>query len=143
MPGSRKLGRPTAHRKAMLRGMVTYLLEHGQIETTYTRAKEVSALADKMMSIAKQNNLAAYRQLLTFITKQEVAKKLMEVTAHLYRDIPGGYTQVYKTGPRRGDGAEMAVIRLTPVKQPEPEQTEKPKKRAAKKAKPQAEPLEA
>ena len=112
MPGPRKLGRPTAHRMAMLRGMVTYLLEHGQLETTYTRAKEVSALAEKMITLGKKNTLQSYRQLLEFITSEDVAKKVVNVYASDYAELNGGYTQVYKMGPRRGDGAEMAIIKL-------------------------------
>ena len=143
MPGTRKLGRPTAHRKAMLRGLVTYLLENGQIETTYTRAKEVSALADKMITIAKQNTLASYRQLLAFITKEEVVNKLTSRIAPLYEDVNGGYTQVYKMGPRRGDGAEMALVRLTKL-EAAPVAEEKPAKKArkTKKAEPVAEVVE-
>ncbi len=126
MPGTRKLGRTTDHRKAMLRGLVTYLLENGKLETTYTRAKEVSALAEKMITLAqsKDNSLAAYRQALAFITKREVAIKLFKVIAPQYEGVNGGYTQIYKLGPRRGDGAEMALIRLTPVAQPEAEAAE-------------------
>ena len=143
MPGTRKLGRPTAHRKAMLRGLVTYLLENGQIETTYTRAKEVSALADKMITIAKQNTLASYRQLLAFITKESVVNKLTSRIAPLYEDVNGGYTQVYKMGPRRGDGAEMALVRLTKL-EAAPVAEEKPAKKArkTKKAEPVAEVVE-
>ncbi len=117
MPGTRKLGRTSDHRKAMLRGLVTLLLENGKLETTYTRAKEVSALAEKMITLAqsKENTLSAYRQALAFITKREVAIKLFKVIAPSYEGVNGGYTQVYKLGPRRGDGAEMALIRLTPV----------------------------
>ncbi len=113
MPGTRKLGRPTAHRQAMLRGMVTYLLENGQIETTLTRAKEVQALADKMITLGKENTLAARRRALAFVTKEDVVKKLFDQIAPKYSDRNGGYTAVYKLGPRRGDAAEMAVIKLT------------------------------
>ena len=133
MPGTRKLGRPTAHRMAMLRGMVTYLLEHGQLETTYTRAKEVSALAEKMITLGKKNTLQSYRQLLAFITKEDVAKKVTTVYASDYENMNGGYTQVYKMGPRRGDGAEMAVIRLKAV-EVAPVVEEKPARKKAKKA---------
>ena len=112
MPGTRKLGRPTAHRKAMLRGMVTYLLENGSIETTLTRAKEVRALTEKMITIGKKNTLAARREALEFITTKEVVSKLFNVIAPSYEDRNGGYTVIYKLGPRRGDGAEMAVIKL-------------------------------
>ena len=112
MPGTRKLGRPTAHRNAMLRGMVTYLLENGKIETTLTRAKEVSALTEKMITLGKKNTLASRRQALAFITKKTVVKKLFDTIAPEYADKNGGYVQIYKLGPRRGDGAEMALIRL-------------------------------
>ena len=111
MPGTRKLGRPTAHRNAMLRGMVTYLLENGKIETTLTRAKEVGALTEKMITIGKKNTLAAHRQALAFITKEDVVKKLFDKIAPEFADKNGGYVQIYKLGPRRGDGAEMALIK--------------------------------
>jgi len=115
MPGTRKLGRPTAHRKAMLRGLVTYLLENGSIETTLTRAKEVRSLAEKMITLGKKNTLASRRAALAYITKEDVVKKLFDVTALKYADVNGGYTQIYKLGPRRGDGAEMALIKLVDV----------------------------
>ncbi|MBE6542855.1 MAG: 50S ribosomal protein L17 [Ruminococcaceae bacterium] len=112
MPGTRKLGRPTAHRKSMLRGMVTYLLENGSIETTLTRAKEVRALTEKMITIGKKNTLAARREAYEFITSKDVVAKLFNVIAPSYENRNGGYTVIYKLGPRRGDGAEMAVIKL-------------------------------
>ena len=112
----RKLGRTTAQRKAMLRGMVTLLLETGKIETTYTRAQEVSAKADEMITLGKKGDLASYRAALAYITKEDVAKKLFSVIAPAYANVNGGYTQVYKMGPRRGDGAETAIVKLTPVK---------------------------
>ena len=133
MPGTRKLGRPTAHRMAMLRGMVTYLLEHGQLETTYTRAKEVSALAEKMITLGKKNTLQSYRQLMAFITKEDVVKKVTTTYASDYENIVGGYTQVYKMGPRRGDGAEMAVVRMRVIAVEAPVE-EKPARKRAKKA---------
>ena len=107
MPGTRKLGRPTDHRKAMLRGMVTFLLENGQIETTVTRAKEVRAVAEKMITIAKSDDLHSKRQVLAYVTKESVAKKLFDEIAPKYADRKGGYTQIVKIGPRRGDAAEM------------------------------------
>ncbi|MBE6618511.1 MAG: 50S ribosomal protein L17 [Ruminococcaceae bacterium] len=119
MPGTRKLGRPTAHRNIMLRGLVTYLLENGRIETTVTRAKEVRALADKMITLGKTNTLAARRQALAFITKEDVVRKLFDTIAPSYEKQNGGYTAIYKLGPRRGDGAEMAVITLVGYKAPE------------------------
>lgn len=112
MPGTRKLGRPTAHRRAMLRGLVTYLLENGSVETTLTRAKEVKCLADKMIICGKKNTLASRRQAIAFITKDEVVKKLFDEIAPKYADRNGGYTAVYKLGPRRGDAAETAIIKL-------------------------------
>ena len=112
MPGSRKLGRTTDHRKAMLRAMVTFLLENGQIETTVTRAKEVRAVAEKMITIAKTNDLHTKRQVMAYVTKESVAKKLFDEIAPNYADRQGGYTRIIKTGPRRGDAAEMALIQL-------------------------------
>lgn len=112
MPGTRKLGRTTAHRNAMLRGMVTYLLENGKIETTLTRAKEVRAVAEKMITLGKKNTLATRRQALAYITKEDVVKKVFDEIAPKYADRNGGYTQIYKLGPRRGDAAEMALIKL-------------------------------
>ena len=115
----RKLGRTTAQRKAMLRGMVTLLLENGKVETTYTRAQELSAKADEMITLGKKGTLAAYRDALAYITKEDVAKKVFSVLAPAYADLNGGYTQVLKMGPRRGDGAEMAIVKLVaaPVKE--------------------------
>ena len=112
MPGTRKLGRTSDHRKAMLRAMVTYLLENGKIETTVTRAKEVRALTEKMITVAKTNNLSAKRQALAFITKESVVKKLFDEIAPKYQDVNGGYCRIIKTGPRRGDAAEMCIIEL-------------------------------
>jgi ribosomal protein L17 len=110
--GTRKLGKPTDQRMAMLRAMTTYLLENGQIQTTYTRAKEVQSLAEKMITLAKKNNLATYRQALAFITKEDVANKLFTEIGPKYAERNGGYTRVVRTGPRRGDAAEMAIIQL-------------------------------
>ena len=115
MPGTRKLGRTTDHRKAMLRAMVTYLLKNGQIETTVTRAKEVRAVAEKMITIGKNNDLHSKRQVMAYVTKEDVAKKLFDEIAPKYADRNGGYTQIIKIGPRRGDAAEMAIIKLVDV----------------------------
>ena len=112
MSHNRKLGKPTDQRIAMLRAMTTYLLENGQIKTTITRAKEVAPLAEKMITLAKQNDLAAYRQALGFITKEDVAKKLFQELGPKYAERNGGYTRVVRIGPRRGDAAEMAIIQL-------------------------------
>ena len=112
MSGYRKLGKRSDQRKAMLRAMVTYLLENGQIKATITRAMEVAPLAEKMITLAKQNDLAAYRQALGFITKEDVAKKLFQELGPKYAGRNGGYTRVVRIGPRRGDAAEMAIIQL-------------------------------
>ena len=112
MPGKRKLGRPTDSRKAMLRAMVTYLLENGKIETTVTRAKEVSAMAEKMITLGKTGDLHSKRQALAYVTKESVVKKLFDEIAPSYEGRQGGYTKIVKIGPRRGDAAEMAVIEL-------------------------------
>ena len=112
MSGHRKLGRPTDQRMAMLRAMTTYLLENGQSKTTLSRAKEVAPLAEKMVTLAKKNNLASYRQALAFITKEDVAKKLFDEIGPKYAERNGGYTRVVKIGPRRGDAAELAIVQL-------------------------------
>lgn len=108
----RKLGRPTDQRKAMLRNQVTNLFEYGRIETTYTRAKETQRMAEKMITLAKKGDLHARRQVLSYIYKEDVVKKLFDEIALNYSDRNGGYTRVLKMGPRRGDGAEMAIIEL-------------------------------
>ena len=109
----RKLGRTnSAARVAMLRAMVTYLLENGQIKTTVTRAKEVAPLAEKMITLAKDNTLASYRQALAFITKEDVANKLFKEIGPKYADRKGGYTRIVRIVPRRGDAAEKAIIQL-------------------------------
>ena len=109
---NRKLGRTSDQRKAMLRAMVTYQLENGQIKTTVTRAKEVAPVAEKMITLAKKNDLAAYRQALGFITKEDVAKKLFQELGPKYAERNGGYTRIVRIGARRGDAAEMAIIQL-------------------------------
>ncbi len=112
MPGIRKLNKPADQRMAMLRAMVTYLLENGQITTTLSRAKEVAPLAEKMISLGKKNDLAAYRMALGFISKEDVAKKLFSELAVKYAKRDGGYTRIVRVGARRGDAAEMAIVQL-------------------------------
>ena len=92
--------------------MVTFLLENGKIETTVTRAKEVRAMAEKMITIGKAGDLHSKRQVLSYVTKEDVAKKLFDEIAPKYADRNGGYTKIVKIGPRRGDAAEMAIIEL-------------------------------
>ena len=112
MPGTRKLGRTSEHRNAMLRAMVTYLFENGKIETTVTRAKEVRSMAEKMVTLGKKEELHAKRQVYSYITKETVAKKVIDEYGPKYADRNGGYTRIVKIGPRRGDAAEMVIIEL-------------------------------
>ena len=112
MPGTRKLGKTTDQRKAMLRQQVTDLLDMGRMETTVFRAKEIAPLAEKMITLGKKKGLANYRKALAYITKEDVAHKLFEEIAPKYAERNGGYTRVTRIGPRRGDAAEMAVIEL-------------------------------
>jgi len=112
MPGTRKLGKTTDQRMAMLRQQVTDLLDNGRMETTVTRAKEIAPLAEKMITLGKANTLATRRQALAFITREDVVTKVFGDLAPKYAERNGGYTRITRTGPRRGDAAEMAVIEL-------------------------------
>ena len=112
MPGTRKLGKSTDQRMAMLRQQTTALLDKGSMKTTLPRAKEIAPLVDKMISLGKDKDLAAYRQMLSFITREDVAKKVKDELAAKYADRNGGYTRITRIGARRGDAAEMAVIEL-------------------------------
>jgi len=110
MPAVRKLGKPTDQRLAMMRGMVTLLLEKGRLETTLTRAKELKRAAEKMITVGKKNTLAAKREAMAFITKEDVVKKLFDEIAPKYQERNGGYTRIVRTGRRKGDNADMALI---------------------------------
>ena len=112
MFGTRKLGKTSAQRKALLRQQVTDLLNNGKMETTFYRAKEVQPVVEKMITLGKKGDLAAYRKALAFITKEDVANKLFKEIAPKYADRNGGYTRVTRIGERRGDAAEMAVIEM-------------------------------
>ena len=112
MPGTRKLGKTSDQRMAMLRQQVTDFLDHGKMETTVTRCKEIKPLAEKMITLGKKNDLAAYRQALAFITREDVAQKLFKEIAPSYAERNGGYTRIIRTGVRRGDAAETAIIEL-------------------------------
>ena len=112
MPGTRKLGKTTAQRMAMLRQQVTDLLDKGRMETTVTRAKEIAPMAEKMITLGKAKDLASYRQALSFITREDVAKKGFDEVAPEYADRNGGDTRITRIGARRGDAAGMAVIEL-------------------------------
>jgi large subunit ribosomal protein L17 len=108
----RKLGRPSDQRRAMLRSLVTNFLKYGKIQTTVTRAKETRSLAEKMITLAKRGDLHARRQVLSFVTEEEVVKNLFTDIAPKYVERNGGYTRMYKMGPRRGDGAELVILEL-------------------------------
>ena len=108
----RKLGRKSDHRKAMLRAMVTFLLENGKIETTVTRAKEVRSVAEKIITLGKKTDLHSKRQIFSYVTKESVSKKLFDEISPKYADRDGGYTRIIRIGPRRGDAAEMAILEL-------------------------------
>lgn len=108
----RKLGRNTGHRGAMLRNIVTSLLKHERIETTAARAKELNAIAEKMITLGKQGDLAAKRQAMSYLLDEDVVKKLFDTIAPKYADRQGGYTRIMKVGNRRGDAAELVLIEL-------------------------------
>ena len=112
MPGQRKLGMPTDQRRALLRNQVTSFLENGKMTTTVTRAKETRSMAEKMITLGKKGTLAARRQALAYITKEDVVTKLFNEIAPKYAERNGGYTRIYKLGERRGDAAQMAVLEL-------------------------------
>lgn len=112
MPGTRKLGRTTDHRMSMLRTLVTSFLDNGKIVTTVTRAKETKALAEKMITLGKENTLHSRRQALSFITSEDVVTKLFSEIAPKYAERNGGYTRIIKMDPRRGDAAPMAILEL-------------------------------
>ena len=112
MPGTRKLGKTTDQRMAMLRQQVTDFLDNGRMETTITRCKEIKPMAEKMITLGKKGDLAAYRQALSFITREDVASKLFKEIAPEYAERNGGYTRIIRTGVRRGDAAETAIIEL-------------------------------
>lgn len=112
MPGYRKLGRTSAHRKAMLRNLVTDLFREGRITTTDTRAKEARRQAEKMITLAKRGDLHARRQVLAYVYDEAVVAKLFDEIAPKYEDRQGGYTRILKLGPRQGDNAEMSFLEL-------------------------------
>lgn len=112
MPGYKKLGRPSAHRKSMLRNLVTDLFRYGRIQTTQDRAKETRRIAEKMITLAKRGDLHARRQVLGYVFDESVVTKLFEDIAPKYADRNGGYTRILKLGPRQGDNAEVVFVEL-------------------------------
>lgn len=109
---SKRLGRDSAQRKALLRSLVTSFLEKERINTTLAKAKATRPVAEKMITLSKQNTLHARRLALRFIYKKEVVKKLFDDIGPRFTERPGGYTRIVKIGPRAGDGAEMAILEL-------------------------------
>ena len=112
MPGYKKLGRDSAHRKSMLRNLVTDLLREGRITTTEDRAKEARRQAEKMITLAKRGDLHARRQVLSYVYDETVVTKLFDEIAPKYEYRQGGYTRILKLGPRRGDNAEQVFVEL-------------------------------
>ena len=112
MPGYKKLGRPSAHRKSMLRNLVTDLFKYGRIQTTQDRAKETRRIAEKMITLAKRGDLHARRQVLAYVFDESTVTKLLEDIAPKYADRNGGYTRILKLGPRQGDNAEVVFVEL-------------------------------
>ena len=110
--GPRKLGRSSSHRQALLRNMVTSLLDHERIQTTDAKAKELRRIAERMITLGKRGDLHARRQALSVIRSKDVTAKLFDELADRYRERPGGYTRVMKLGQRNGDAAPMSLIEL-------------------------------
>jgi large subunit ribosomal protein L17 len=108
----RKLNRTAAHRKAMLRNMVTSLLEHERIVTTVPKAKETRRIAEKMITLGKRGDLHARRQAMAYIRSKGVVAKLFDELSGQYADRQGGYTRIIRTGNRYGDAAPMAIVEL-------------------------------
>ena len=108
----RKLGRDSSARKALFRSVLTSFFRHGRIETTEAKAKEVSGLADQLMTLAKRGALAARRTAIARLYDEDVVRKLFDEIADKYKDRQGGYTRILKLGPRRGDAAPMALLEL-------------------------------
>jgi len=127
----RQLGRTTSHRQALLRNLVTSLLDKERIETTLAKAKELRRVADRMITLGKKGDLAARRRALRTIRSNDVVKKLFSDIALRYENRPGGYTRIYQIGPRPGDGASMALIEL--VDRPQKPSSAEDKGKGAKK----------
>ena len=108
----RKLGRNSSNRKALFRSILTSFFKHGRIETTITKAKEVASKSAELITLAKRGDLHARRQVLAVLVDEAVTKKLFEEIAPKYEGRQGGFTRIYRVGPRRGDAAEMAIIEL-------------------------------
>jgi len=133
LKANKKLGMDSSHRKAVLRNMVTSLIEHERIKTTDTRAKELRRIADRMVTLGKRGDLHALRQTMEVIRVKSVATKLFEDIAPRYKDINGGYTRIIKVGHRHGDNAPLSIIEFTVQKQEEKKEPKKESKKEPKK----------
>jgi large subunit ribosomal protein L17 len=133
----RKLSRNTSHRRALLRNLVTALLEHGRLMTTLPKAKEVRPLAEKMITLGKRDNLHARRQVHSYLLKDETARKVFSTIAPKFADRKGGYSRIIKLGNRKGDGADLAIIELlgTDLEAKKAERAAKAEAKEAKKSK--------
>lgn len=128
----RKLGRTTAHREALLRNLVTSLIDKERVTTTTAKAKEARPLAEKMITLGKKGTLHARRQALQVFYKESTAVRLFDVIAPRFSERPGGYTRIVQLGPRMGDGAEMAVLELVGSEFKKKEKKKKDKAKPAK-----------
>ena len=108
----RNLGRNSSNRKALFRSILSSFIKHERIETTVTKAKEVSSHEAKLITLAQQGDLHARRQVLAVLVEEEATRKLFDEIAPKYAERQGGFTRIYRVGPRRGDAAEMAIIEL-------------------------------
>ena len=108
----RKLGRDSAHRKALYANLASALIEHGRIRTTQAKAKEVRPIVEQMITLGKRGDLHAHRQAVAFLRRKDIAHQLFADIAPRYTERPGGYTRIVKLGPRQGDAAEMAYLEL-------------------------------
>jgi large subunit ribosomal protein L17 len=133
----RKLSRNTSHRRALLRNLVTDLLEHGRLMTTLPKAKEIRPLAEKMITLGKRDNLHARRQVQSYVMREAIAKRVFDTIAPKFADRNGGYSRIIKLGHRKGDGADLAIIELlgSELEVKKAERAEKAKEKTAKKPK--------
>jgi len=139
LKSGRKLNRTSAHRKALLRNLVTSLLEHEQVRTTDAKAKELRRVADRMITLGKRGSLHARRHALSYIRSKTVVKKLFDEVAVRFKERPGGYTRIIKLGHRHGDAAAMSVIELTDHGEAAKAEAEKKRERRARRAQRKAE----
>ena len=131
----KKLSRTPAHRKALFENLITALLEKEKIETTLAKAQALRPIAEKVITLAKRNDLHSKRRAFSILPKESVVRKLFNEIAPRFKDRAGGYTRIIRTGPRIGDNAEMAIIELVGEK-PEPAKAPEGKEKKAKKEKP-------